>query len=175
VSDAGNFGIFSLSFWPDEHCSISVQKNKERIRRGSFAGQIFSGSTWTRRALEATRFVNTLTQQPIAVDYLPVGEIKQLKIPGVHLKEEFADDVGVLFEPSKEDVLNFLLTRYVNIFMYQVLLEAKASEQSARMVSMKNATDSAEGLIRDLTLEYNKFRQTNITQEMLEIAGGAAD
>ena len=57
-------------------------------------------------------------------------------------------------------------------YIYQVLLNAKASEQSARMVAMKNATDNAEGLIKDLTLEYNKLRQGNITKELLEIAGG---
>jgi F-type H+-transporting ATPase subunit gamma len=58
--------------------------------------------------------------------------------------------------------------------MYYVLLSAKASEQSARLVSMKNATDSAESLIKELTLEYNKLRQGNITKELLEIAGGQA-
>ena len=67
-----------------------------------------------------------------------------------------------------------MLARYLNIFLYQVLLNAKASEQSARMVSMKQATDNAEGLIKDLTLQYNKLRQANITNEMLDIAGGQA-
>jgi F-type H+-transporting ATPase subunit gamma len=85
-----------------------------------------------------------------------------------------ADTTEVIFEPSAEAVLSYMLPRYLNIAMYQVLLNAKASEQSARMVSMKNATDSAEGLIRDLTLAYNKLRQGNITQELLEIAGGQA-
>ena len=61
---------------------------------------------------------------------------------------------------------------YLNIFIYRALLEAKASEQSARMVAMKNATDNASGLINDLTLEYNTLRQGNITKELLEIAGG---
>jgi F-type H+-transporting ATPase subunit gamma len=65
-----------------------------------------------------------------------------------------------------------MLSRYLNILLYTVLLNAKASEQSARMVSMKNATDNAEGMIADLTLEYNKLRQGRITQELLEIAGG---
>ena len=64
------------------------------------------------------------------------------------------------------------MPHYLNIFIYQVLLEAKASEQSARMVAMKNATDNAKQLIKDLTLEYNKLRQANITKELLEIAGG---
>jgi F-type H+-transporting ATPase subunit gamma len=80
-----------------------------------------------------------------------------------------------VFEPSPEFVLNYLLSHYLDIYIYQVLLNAKASEQSARMVSMKNATDSAENLISDLRLEYNKLRQGNITKELLEIAGGQAD
>ena len=72
-------------------------------------------------------------------------------------------------------MLGYLLGHYLNIFIYLVLLNAKASEQSARMVSMKNATDSAEALIKDLRLEYNKLRQGNITKELLEIAGGQAE
>jgi len=72
-------------------------------------------------------------------------------------------------------VLGYLLGHYLNIYIYQVLLNAKASEQSARMVSMKNATDSAESLIAELRLAYNKLRQGNITKELLEIAGGQAE
>jgi F-type H+-transporting ATPase subunit gamma len=79
-----------------------------------------------------------------------------------------------MFEPSPEDLLDYLLGHYLNVYVYFVLLNAKASEQSARMVSMKNATDSAESLIDELTLEYNKLRQGNITRELLEIAGGQA-
>ena len=71
-------------------------------------------------------------------------------------------------------VLRYLLGHYLNIYVYFALLNAKASEQSARMVSMKNATDSAQDLIRGLTLEYNKLRQGRVTQELLEIAGGTA-
>jgi F-type H+-transporting ATPase subunit gamma len=80
-----------------------------------------------------------------------------------------------LFEPNPEFVLSYLLSHYLDIGIYQVLLNAKASEQSARMVSMKNATENAEGLIKDLTLEYNKLRQGNITKELLEIAGGQSE
>jgi F-type H+-transporting ATPase subunit gamma len=124
----------------------------------------------------ATRFVNTLTQHPLCLEFLPVGQIKALKIPGVRSEEELAaDTTESLFEPSPEVVLRYLLSHYLDIFVYQVLLNAKASEQSARMVSMKNATESAEGLIKDLTLEYNKLRQGNITKELLEIAGGQSD
>ena len=89
------------------------------------------------------------------------------------LEEEVkADTTESLFEPSPEAVLAYLLPHYLNIYIYQVLLNAKASEQSARMVSMKNATDNANGLIKHLSLEYNKLRQGNITRELLEIAGG---
>jgi F-type H+-transporting ATPase subunit gamma len=86
-----------------------------------------------------------------------------------------ADTTEAVFEPSAEFVLSYLLPRYLDIYMYQVLLNANASELSARMVSMKNATDNAENLIKDLTLEYNKIRQGNITKELLEIAGGQAE
>jgi F-type H+-transporting ATPase subunit gamma len=124
----------------------------------------------------ATRFVNTLTQQPLCLEYLPVSEIKGLRIPGSRLEDELvADTTEALFEPSPEAVVSYMLPHYLDIYIYQVLLNAKASEQSARMVSMKNATDSAENLIKDLTLEYNKLRQGNITQELLEIAGGQSE
>ena len=120
----------------------------------------------------ATRFVNTLTQYPVALEYLPVGEIKGMKIPGAEPEEKSARTRESLFEPNVEAFIGYLLSHYLNIYIYQVLLNAKASEQSARMVSMKNATDNAETLIDDLTLEYNKLRQDNITRELLEIAGG---
>jgi F-type H+-transporting ATPase subunit gamma len=123
----------------------------------------------------ATRFVNTLTQQALCLEYLPVSEIKALTIPGTRPEDVPTDTTEVLFEPSAQEILGYMLPHYLDIYIYQVLLNAKASEQSARMVSMKNATDSAEQLIKDLTLEYNKIRQNNITQELLEIAGGQSE
>jgi len=105
-----------------------------------------------------------------------VGEIKALTIPGMESEKELAaDDSESLFEPNPEAVVGYLLSHYLNFYIYQILLNAKASEQSARMVSMKNATDSAERLIRDLSLEYNRQRQGNITKELLEIAGGQSE
>ena len=82
------------------------------------------------------------------------------------------DTTEFVFEPGPEALLGNVLPRYLNIVLYTVLLNAKASEQSARMVSMKSATDNAETMIKDLTLAYNKLRQGHITQELLEIAGG---
>ncbi len=119
-----------------------------------------------------TNFISTLAQRPEVRSLLPVGEIKALEA-GVE-----GDSTGgkllkgateFLFEPGAEQVLGALLPHYLNFQVYQLLLEAKASEHSARMVAMKNATDNANQLIKDLTLEYNKLRQANITKELLEI------
>jgi F-type H+-transporting ATPase subunit gamma len=123
-----------------------------------------------------TRFVNTLTQKVEVRRLLPIGEL-QILLPGsseaTNLEQagKLADTQPLdhLFEPNAEQVLNAILPHFVNYIVYQVLLEAKASEHSARMVAMKSATDNAKQLIKDLTLEYNKLRQANITKELLEI------
>jgi F-type H+-transporting ATPase subunit gamma len=142
----------------------------------AFARDLFLKGEVDQVQIVGTRFVNTLTQEPVIIEYLPVGQIKGLRVPGIESEAAFeADTEDVLFEPSPEAVLAYLLGHYLNIYIYHVLLNAKASEQSARMVSMKNATDSAETLIKELTLEYNKLRQGNITKELLEIAGGQAE
>jgi len=139
----------------------------------NFARDLFLKGEVDEVKIVGTQFLNTLTQKAAAIEFLPIGEIKGLKIPGMESEAALASDTTeVLFEPGPEAVLSFLLGVYLNVVVYRVLLEAKASEQSARMVGMKNATDSANGLIHDLTLEYNKLRQGNITKELLEIAGG---
>ena len=140
----------------------------------AFARDLFLKKEVDEVRVLATRFINTLTQHPISVEYLPVGEIKGLEIPGAERDIGIVPSKETMFEPGAEAFLGYLLSHYLNIYIYQVLLNAKASEQSARMVSMKNATDNAENLIEDLTLEYNKLRQAGITRELLEIAGGQA-
>jgi F-type H+-transporting ATPase subunit gamma len=141
----------------------------------SFARDLFLKGEVDEVRIVATRFINTLTQEPVSIEYLPIGAIRGLKVPGVEPEEVLAEDTEeAVFEPDAESVLAYLTGHYLNIYLYYVLLNAKASEQSARMVSMKNATDSAETLIDELTLEYNKLRQGNITKELLEIAGGQA-
>lgn len=81
---------------------------------------------------------------------------------------------STIFEPNEEDVLIELIPQMLNIKLYQALLETTASEHSARMMAMKNASDNAEELIKQLTLEYNRIRQAKITQEINEIVGGAS-
>ena len=120
-----------------------------------------------------THFVSTLVQQPKSIPLLPVGKIKAVTV-GVNAPEQELQNAGPRtdtfeFEPDEKTVLGDLLPHSLNFQVHQILFEAKASEQSARMVAMKNATDNAQQLIKDLTLEYNKLRQANITKELLEI------
>ena len=140
-----------------------------------FARDLFLRQDVDDVRIVVTRFINTLTQEPVVLPYLPVGEITGLKVPGMDVPVWPDDEAETLFEPDAASVLSYLLGHYLNISLYFMLLNAKASEHSARMVSMKNATDSAEELMRALTLEYNRLRQGNITKELLEIAGGQID
>jgi F-type H+-transporting ATPase subunit gamma len=121
-----------------------------------------------------TRFINTLSQKVEVRRLLPIGELQNLlNLPGGPEEKGASGAEGQpiehIFEPSAQQVLGAILPHFVNFMVYQILLEAKASEHSARMVAMKNATDNAKQLIKDLTLEYNKLRQANITKELLEI------
>lgn len=111
------------------------------------------------------RFVNTLSQVP---------EVKQL-LPIVRPESTGEDEYGeFIFEPSPASVLEQLLPRYVEVQIYQTLLESTASEYAAQMVAMRNATDNAKDLVSELSLSYNKARQALITREVSEIAAGAA-
>jgi F-type H+-transporting ATPase subunit gamma len=139
----------------------------------AFARDLFLKREVDEVKVIATAFINTLSQQAAVVEFLPVGQITGIKVPGAQPESDLATNTPeILFEPDPQTLLAFLLDHYLNIFIYRAMLEAKASEQSARMVAMKNATENASGLIKDLTLEYNKMRQGNITKELLEIAGG---
>ena len=138
-----------------------------------FARDLFINGEVDQVDIVFTHFISTLSQKPESVQLLPVSEIK-LVTAGVQDQgqpEKYVKGATeYLFEPSPEQVLGELLPHYLNYLIFQILLEAKASEHSARMVAMKNATDNANQLIKDLTLEYNKLRQANITRELLEIA-----
>jgi len=123
-----------------------------------------------------TNFISTLNQKPEVRPLLPVGEITAVSadVSGENTGGELkSSGIEYQFEPAAEAVFGALLPHYVNYQVFQFLLEAKASEHSSRMVAMKNATDNAKQLIKDLTLEYNKLRQANITKELLEITSAA--
>ena len=110
------------------------------------------------------QFVNTTLQRPVVEQLLPVAPSDL----------EAGQTVGYIYEPSEQPVLDALLPRYVEMQLYHYLLEGIASEQSARMVAMRNATDNANVMVDDLTLVMNKARQETITKELLDIVGGVA-
>jgi F-type H+-transporting ATPase subunit gamma len=108
------------------------------------------------------QFVSTLTQRPVVHQILPIERSETVEKP-----------VDYIFEPDPRTILEQLLPRYVEVLIYEAILEMAASEQSARMVAMRNANQNAQDLIKDLTLVYNKTRQAAITGEVLEIAAAA--
>jgi F-type H+-transporting ATPase subunit gamma len=115
--------------------------------------------------LVSNEFVNTMTQKPTVEQILPLlpSEEKELK-----------HHWDYIYEPAPQDLLDGLLTRYIESLVYQAVVENNACEQAARMLAMKNATDNAGDLIGELQLVYNKARQAAITQELSEIVGGAS-
>src|SRR5258707_6686731 len=131
----------------------------------NFCAEKFLSGEVDRVRVVYSKFINTLVQQATTVNLLPasseelLGEEKGEKLP----TGEF------LFEPSEQGVLSAILPHYITFQIFQMILDARASEHSARMVAMKNATDNAKQLVKDLTLEYNKVRQAGITTELLEI------
>ena len=119
-----------------------------------------------------THFINTINQRPVVQTLLPISNFDavQTEAEKSAVKDDQDPLLGYTFEPAPEIVLDFMLPYYIQYQVYQMILDARASEHSARMVAMKNATDNAQQFIKDLTLEYNKMRQASITTELLEIA-----
>lgn len=111
------------------------------------------------------KFVSTLRQEPTTAKILPISP-QALENAA---KEAVSTASEYLFEPTTEELLDFVVTHYLEVQIYQAMVETKASEWSARMMAMQNATDNAKELVEDLNLTYNQTRQNNITQELLEI------
>jgi F-type H+-transporting ATPase subunit gamma len=126
-----------------------------------------------------SHFVNTLRQDPALAPLVPFEsfekELEKLNHSlGERVGDEIKEDREIVFEPSANVIINALPPLFLKQQIYTMILAAKASEHSARMVAMKNATDNAKQLVADLSLEYNKARQAGITQEILEIAAASA-
>ncbi|GAB2198273.1 F0F1 ATP synthase subunit gamma [Sessilibacter sp. MAH4] len=125
----------------------------------------YSDGKIDRLYLVSNEFVNTMVQKPFVSQLLPLEPEEN---------EELKHHWDYIYEPDAEELLDGLLTRYVESQVYQAVVENAACEQAARMIAMKNATDNAGDLIEGLQLVYNKARQAAITQELSEIVGGAA-
>ncbi len=151
---------------------------------GRFLTERFLSAQTDQILVAYNSFINTITQKPEIIRLLPLSGLMSdilTEKPIAHNltspeQNQHAQlhSLEYLFEPSHQEVLNILLPHAVNYKIWQYLLEAKASEHSARMIAMKNATDNAKQLVKDLTLDYNKARQASITNEILEISAAAA-
>lgn len=119
-----------------------------------------------------THFINTINQKPTIRTLLPISRFDLPQASLAETSSEGSGDpmIGYMFEPSPESVLDVMLPYYLHYQVFQMVMDARASEHSSRMVAMKNATDNAKQFIKDLTLEYNKMRQASITTELLEIS-----
>jgi len=125
----------------------------------------FADGTIDQIFISYNRFVNTMTQEPTVEQLVPIVRSEEKEL------QHYWD---YLYEPESKSVLDGLMKRYIESLVYQGVVENNASEQAARMIAMKSATDNAGDLINELQLIYNKARQAAITQEISEIVGGAA-
>jgi len=141
----------------------------------------FTSGKYDEMYLAYTDFVSTITQKPKIIKLLPFEKNRDIDLGNVG-KNTIEDknppgetnEYEFIFEPNPDQVLEYMLPRIVEMQVYQAILESNASEHSARMVAMKNASDAAVDMIFDLTLAYNQARQTSITKEIMEIVGGKA-
>jgi F-type H+-transporting ATPase subunit gamma len=153
-------------------------KFEEVLPIGKMAVDEFVKENYDRVLLAYTDFVSAVTQQPIVLELLPFGSVSDYSTIGQVSTKQTPDEKPVVidytFEPSPSEVLNRLLPRLVETMLYQAVLESAASEHSARMMAMRNASDAAADMINSLTFTYNQFRQAAITREIAEISGGKA-
>jgi len=152
---------FSLKDSPALHETKAVSK---------FVLEKFLSGEVDRVSVAFTHFQNTLIQKPEIRTLLPISPFDLPDAVEGISSEEIENRYGYLYEPNAREVLSAILPHYIHYEVYQMVLDARASEHSARMVAMKSATDNAKQLIKDLTLEYNKVRQASITTELLEIS-----
>lgn len=122
----------------------------------------FLKGTFDQVIIAYTDFINTLVHRPALRQLLPIRHVREVRPIGEYI-----------FEPGPQAILEEVLPRFTELQLYQAILESLASEHSARMVAMRNASDNAEALVDDLTLSYNRARQEAITKEIMDIAGGA--
>jgi F-type H+-transporting ATPase subunit gamma len=139
---------------------------------GQYIQEQYKTGEYKRVFVAFNNFINTVTIEPSVEQLLPINPVTlggKRNYEGDVAEVDATNIPDYTFEPSSKEVFATILPQYVNDVMFQMLLESRASEHSSRMVAMKNATDNAKQIIKDLTLEYNKVRQAAITNELLEI------
>ena len=165
-----------------EHVNVSDDISLEEVSEiSSLAVTEYARGTYTGVDVVYQNFLSTFEQEPVKRQVLPLDTTEIVAImDGIkpwagmknHRQSELNGQSAYTIEPSAEEVLNTLIPQLVQVVVYHALLESKASEHSARMVAMKNATDKSKEVTKFLTLKYNKARQAAITAEVAEITGG---
>lgn len=163
------FDFFRRKTYPIDHTLLQISKEISIQEVKEISGVIIKGfeeGRYDEVDLIFTRFQSAINTRPMTIKLLPIESSEVLK-KGEGIKGE------PIFEPTAEEIMGFLLPKYLEAQVYKGLVESVASEQGARMVSMKSATENAEEMISTLTLNYNKARQASITKELLEVTTGA--
>ena len=165
-----------------EHVNVSDDISLEEVSEiSALAVTEYARGTYTGVDVVYQNFLSTFEQEPVKRQVLPLDTTEIVAImAGIkpwagmknHSQPELNGQMSYTIEPSAEEVLNTLIPQLVQVMVYHALLESKASEHSARMVAMKNATDKSKEVTKFLTLKYNKARQAAITAEVAEITGG---
>jgi F-type H+-transporting ATPase subunit gamma len=151
-----------LKYWPFPGRDVEVPFVQEITR---FLSESYERSEFDQVILFYTRFKSAILTIPTQAQLLPIENAESQEKSGM--------SALYIFEPSAEELMQKLLPKYLQNQIYLALVQAAASEQGSRMVSMRNATDNADEMIRSLTLNYNKVRQASITREILEVVAGA--
>jgi len=151
-----------LKYWPFPGRDVEVSYVQEITR---FLSEGYERTDYDRVVLFYTKFKSAIHTIPTQAQLLPLEQAEPVEKAGI--------SALYIFEPSAEELMQKLLPKYLQNQIYLALVEAGASEQGNRMVSMRNATDNADEMIRTLTLNYNKVRQASITREILEVVAGA--
>lgn len=140
----------------------------QAIELGNIVTELYENGEVDEVNLVYTRFISTISHEPTIMKLLPAE-----KITGENSNEENKKRALIEYEPSAEEVLSYLIPKYIQSSIYGALVESSVSEQGARRVAMENATDNADEMVQKLNLKYNRARQAAITQEISEIVGGA--
>lgn len=168
VNDA--FKLRDINIRPEELGNAEDLFNDltfERVaEHAEFAMNAFIAGTYDRVVIVYNKFINAAIQEVVTEQLLPLQNT-------VNTSENTSSDVEYVFEPSKQEIVSDLIPKMLKLQLYKAILDSYASEHGARMTAMHKATDNASDLKRSLTLEYNKARQAAITNEILEIVGGA--
>jgi len=153
--------------------NLDVVTFREAVQLAKLVMEAFLAGEIGEAYLVYPRFVSTLRQESTKVKLLPIDLESVIEVNAMESKREASSAKEFIFEPEPDKLLDYILVHHIQIRIYQALLETKASEHSARMIAMQNATDNALELVSDLNLTYNQTRQDAITKELLEITTAA--